>query len=136
MDFKENTSPNIGKSLQLPMLGLGKYVGMVLDKVVDDRNPFKIIKNSEALLLARERERIKFSKEEKLLKSNLPVYKKFTFTKFDREGVIRDINRIRPTKTRNTSKLNKTSDHVASLLGGYDEEEKVRINILKQDNVD
>jgi hypothetical protein len=64
--------------------------------VADALNPFKVVKNDELLLIAREREKCLLQNEKKL-KEQLPVASKFTISKKDRTGTLRGINSIEAT---------------------------------------
>ena len=78
----------------LPTLGLNKYMNW--DVRADERNPFRTHKNTEMLLVARERERKQCSLD-KRQKRGLHIYEKSIQTRTNRAGVIREINHLKPS---------------------------------------
>ena len=79
----------------LPTLGLNKYKNVDISN--DPRNPFKVQRETEKLLVVRERER-DFKDYNKIEKDSLRVFEKTIATRQNRAGVIREINNIRPNK--------------------------------------
>jgi transposase-like protein len=59
-------------------------------------NPFRVKRETEKLLVVRERER-EFRDYNKIEKESLRVFEKTIATRQNRSGVIREINAIRPT---------------------------------------
>ena len=82
----------------LPTLGLNKYKNTDIRN--DGRNPFSVQKETEKLLVARERDR-DFKDFTKLEKEGLRVFEKTIQTRQNRAGIIREINGIKPTKNSN-----------------------------------
>ena len=87
---------------KLPSLGLAKYRNVDLQN--DERNPFKIQQTTEKLLVVRERER-EFNQFNKMENEDLRVFEKNIATRQNRQGVIREINQIRPRKTGKNNEL-------------------------------
>jgi hypothetical protein len=80
---------------QLPTLGLNKFKNVDIKN--DARNPFTVQRETEKLLVARERDR-EFKDFNKIEKEGLRVFEKTIQTRQNRAGVIREINAIKPNK--------------------------------------
>ncbi|CDW82053.1 UNKNOWN [Stylonychia lemnae] len=82
---------------QLPTLGLNKYKNVEINNGDSTKNPLSIQKETEKMLIARERERE--NKDLNRVQNNvLRVYQKSIKTRANRAGVIREINDIKPSK--------------------------------------
>ena len=121
-----------GQSMpRLPTLGLNKYMNW--DVRVDQRNPFRTNKNTEMLLVARERERKQFSFEKREQRS-LHIYEKSIQTRTNRAGVIREIKNLKPSRSFDEGEeLRAIKNNEA-----HREKEKdvKKINIFEQDEGD
>lgn len=91
MNTYDNMNTSVIDENKFPVLGLRKYFQ---DKPSDPNkhlNPFSVHKNTEKLLMAREKER----RDQKLLKDHrmaVKVYKKTIANRSNRAGVIKQIN--------------------------------------------
>ena len=111
---------------QLPTLGLNKFKNT--DVKNDGRNPFSVQRETEKLLVARERER-EFKDFTKIEKEGLRVFEKNIQTRQNRAGVIREINNIKPSKKFGDGKLalmNQSQDE------SRDQANKQKINIFDE----
>jgi hypothetical protein len=112
------------------MLSLNKYRDV--DLRVDTRNPFRVHKDTEKLLIAREKEREEkeFRKAEKDL---LHIFEKEISTRRNRAGVIREISNIKASNNmlkKRASEVDEfgTEQNKLELL----EKEKNKINIFEE----
>ena len=79
---------------QLPSLGLSKYRNQSITRSQKPENPFSVQRETEKLLVARERER-ENKDMNRVQQEELRVFEKGIATRQNRAGVIREIQGIR-----------------------------------------
>jgi hypothetical protein len=118
----------------LPSLALGKFKGV--DLRVDFRNPFRVQKETELLLIAREKER-QMKDITRIEKTKLHVFEKSIATRRNRSGVIREISCIKASKPVNKKKGSgirgmQGEDDKLRAMSRESEREKNKINIFEE----
>lgn len=94
---QQRRAESIETPLRLPAVGLPM---MKAEKLASDTslklNPFVIPRNTEMMLINNERQRIQEQMTREKIKNVFKIHEKGTFNFRNREGVIREINSIRP----------------------------------------
>ncbi|CDW84021.1 UNKNOWN [Stylonychia lemnae] len=112
----------------LPTLGLNRYRNQEIKN--DSINPFSVQRETEKLLIARERER-DFRDSNKLHQESLRVFQKGIQTRQNRAGAIREINSIKPSKS---SKYYQQNENQLALLNASDDQIRQKYNIFDENS--